>query len=302
MRGFAERHIHATASATRRLISEPLTHCLTILVIALSLAVPSSLYRIISDAASMAKGQAGPPAITVFLRTTVSQDQVTKLSESLKHHQNIAMIDFVSPEQGLKQLQQRLGTDDVLTGLDHNPLPPALIVHASSTDPAILLALQKEIAASSLVDQAKLDADWARRLHAMTHLLEEAIFALALIFAAAVVIVVMNTVRLQVTAAREEIEVCKLMGASDAFVRRPFVYFGMLQMLLGGCVAFGITELARLGFNTLSTEWLKPYGLSFEVQPFHGAEALIGLLLAVVLGWLAASSAVSSFLSRLRPR
>ena len=92
------------------------------------------------------------------------------------------------------------------------------------------------------------------------------------------------------------------MGASDAFVRRPFIYFGMLQMLLGGCVAFGMTEAARLGFNTLSTEWLKPYGLSFEVQPFHGAEALIGLLLALVLGWFAASSAVSSFLSRLRPR
>ncbi len=302
MRGFAERHGHAIASAARRLMTEPLTNLLTIFVIALSLAVPTCLYRIISDAATMAKGQAGPPAITLFFRLGVREDQMSKIRESLAHHKQVSSVDYVSPEQGLKELQHRLGSDDVLTGLDLNPLPAALIVHASSTDPAVLLDLQKELSASPAVDQVKLDAEWARRLHALTHLLQEAILALALIFAAAVVIVVMNTVRLQVTAAREEIEVCKLMGASDAFVRRPFVYFGMFQMFFGGGVAIGMTELARLAFNSLSAEWLGPYGLNFQVQPLPWLQAGVGLLLALILGWIAASSAVSTFLYRLRPR
>lgn len=302
MKGFAERHLHAIASAKRRLLSEPITHCLTILVIALSLAVPSTLYRIISDAAAMAQGHAGPPAITLLLRNSVREDQINTLKDSLEHHKDVARIEFISPEQGLKELQQRLGSDDVLAGLDHNPLPPVLVVHASSTDPTVLLALQKEFAASSAVEQVKLDAEWARRLHAITHLLAQAILLLALIFAAAVVIVVMNTVRLQVTAAREEIEVCKLMGAGDAFVRRPFVYFGMIQMLLGGLLALGMTEVARQGFNALSQGWLGTYGLSFEVQSTPAIEAFIGLLLALVLGWFAASSAVSVFLYRSRPR
>jgi cell division transport system permease protein len=177
-----------------------------------------------------------------------------------------------------------------------------LVVHPSSTDPEVLSVLQKACTASPAVEQVQLDADWARRLHSITHLFQEAILALACIFAAAVVIVVMNTVRLQVTAASEEIEVCKLMGAADSFVRRPFVYFGMFQMLLGGMVALGLTELARLGFNTLSAQWLGNTGLSFQVQPLDLLEICLALLMAILLGWIAASSAVSAFLYRLRPR
>jgi cell division transport system permease protein len=302
MIGFAERHGHALSSAFRLLMAEPLTNLLTIFVIALSLAVPSTLYLIISDTAALAKGQAGPPALTVFLRAGNHEDQIPQFRESLAQHEQIASVDFVSPEQGLKELQKRLGTDDVMTGIDHNPLPAVLIVHPKSTQPEALTALQKQLSASPLVDQVKLDAEWAKRLHAITHLLQEAILALALIFSAAVVIVVMNTVRLQVTAAREEIEVCKLMGAGDSFVRRPFVYFGIVQMLLGGSIAVGMTELARFGFNELCAEWLSSYGLHFQVQPLSPTEIALGLFFATLLGWVAASSAVSSFLYRLRPR
>lgn len=302
MRGFAERHGHAIASALRRLRAEPIANFLTILVIALSLAVPATLYLILSDAAAMAKGQAGPPAITVLLRATSQPEQVHSLQDKLTHRPEVSSVQFVSPEQGLKELQRRLGSEDVLAGLDHNPLPPVLVVHTLSTDPDVLSALQKDLLVFPIVEQVKLDAEWARRLHAVTHLLEQVVIALALILAAAVVTVVVNTIRLQVLAAREEIEVCKLMGASDAFVRRPFIYFGLVQMLLGGLVALGMTELARIGFNALSGEWLGRYGLSFQVQSLQGLESVMGLLFALMLGWIAASSAVSAFLYRLRPR
>jgi cell division transport system permease protein len=116
------------------------------------------------------------------------------------------------------------------------------------------------------------------------------------------VTVVVNTLRLQILAAREELEVCKLMGGSNAFVRRPFLYFGILQMLCGAGLGLGAAELARYGLNRISGEVLSAYGLVFQLQPPDPVELAAVVVFALLIGWLAAALSVWAFLREFRPR
>lgn len=286
----------------RRLARAPISHALTILVIALSLALPTLLYRIVADVSVLASAQAKPPQLTVFVRQDASEADIRRLRDSFAVRTDVAEVRYVPPAQALKEIQQRTGLDDVLAGLDHNPLPPAFILRPVDGQPDSLNALRDRVRHLPGVDQVQLDAEWARRLYALTSFLRQTVLMLGLVLAAGVVSLVVNTVRLQILAAREELEVCKLMGASDAFVRRPFLYLGMLQMVLGVALALGFEELARQTLNQVSADVLGAYGFEFRLKPPPTEELLTLLGVALLSGWLAAAGATAGFLRALRPR
>ena len=302
MRGLLHQHAHAFELAVRRLGATPFAHLLTVVVIGLSLALPSVLFRIVADVAALARIQAGPPQLTVFMHADAGDNEVQALQQALARRPDVAAVRFVPPAQALKEIQQRMGLDDVLAGLDHNPLPPAFLVRPSAGQPAQLAALQAALRDLPAVELVQLDSEWARRLYALGAFLQRGVLLLAAVLGAGVITLVVNTIRLQIAGAREELEVCKLLGASDAFVRRPFLYFGMMQMLLGAGLALALAEGARHALNQVSREVLGAYGLYFQLQPPAPIEYGSVLGFAVLSGWVAAAGAMAIFLRALRPR
>ncbi|MDE3010414.1 MAG: permease-like cell division protein FtsX [Pseudomonadota bacterium] len=296
------QHGHAMRLALQRLAGAPLAHLFTILVIGLSLALPALLYRIVTDASALARAQTGPPRITVFLRADAGEATQRAVRSALDARSDLASVRFVSPAEALGELQRRSGLDDVLAGLERNPLPPAFVVQPRNPEPRQLQALQVELKRIAGTDLVQLDAEWARRLYALGAFLERGLLLLAAVLVAGVVTTVVNTLRLQILSAREELEVCKLMGASDAFVRRPFLYFGILQMLFGAALALAAAEGARMALNAISQDVLASYGLHFVLQPPDPGELAAVVGFAVVIGWFSAAWSVWMFLRALRPR
>jgi cell division transport system permease protein len=301
MRGFLHQHGHAFGMAIQRLVASPLASLFTVLVIGLSLAMPALLYRIVSDATTLARSQAGPPKLTVFLRADAGETTIRNLRANLEARADLATVHYVSPNEALAELQKKSGLDDVLAGLEHNPLPPAFVVQPQKVAPEQLEALQGDLKKLGGVELVQLDTEWARRLYALQAYFERGLLLLAVVLVTGVLTVMINTLRLQILAAREELEVCKLMGATDAFVRRPFLYFGILQMLLGAALGLLAAEAAREALNRISTEVLGAYGLHFVLQAPAPLELVVVVLFAVAIGWLAAAFSVWLFLRPLRP-
>jgi cell division transport system permease protein len=302
MRGLLHQHVYALALAFRRLAGAPVAHFLTVVVVGLSLALPAVLFRIVSDATDLAHAEAGPPKLTLFLHADASESTIRSVRAGLEARQDLAKVLYVAPAEALAELQKRSGLDDVLAGLEHNPLPPVFAIQPRAAEPERLLALQKELLRINGVDLVQLDAEWARRLYALGKFLQQGVLLLAAVLLAGVVTVVVNTLRLQILAAREELEVCKLMGASNAFVGRPFLYLGIVQMLLGAGLGLACAEGARRALNQISLEVLDAYGLHFQLHAASPAElgAVVGF--AVLIGWVAAAMSIWTFLRRLRPR
>lgn len=302
MKGALHQHAHALGLALQRLVAAPWANLFTVLVIGLSLALPALLYRVVSDVTLIARSHAGPPKLTVFLRSDPPEATLRSVRDALQARSDLSAVRYIAPAEALDELQRRSGLSDLLAGLEHNPLPPAFVVQPRDPQPEHLLALQQTLGKLPGVDQVQLDAEWARRLYALGAFLERGLLLLAAVLVAGVVTVVINTLRLQILAAREELEVCKLMGASDAYVRRPFLYFGIVQMLLGAGLGLLAAEGARMALNAMSLEVLAAYGLHFELQPPDPQELAAVVGFAVLTGWLAAALSVGAFLRGVRPR
>ncbi len=296
MMGTLQQQGYALRQAVRQLLSAPLAHLLTILVIGLSLALPVVLYRVVSDLGALARTQAGPPQLTVFLALNASETVIERARTALQARTDLASVEYIAPAAALAEIQRSTHLDDVLAGLDSNPLPGAFVVRPRDGEPAALAALQKALKLLPGVELVQLDAEWARRVYALGQLTERGILLLAGVLATVVLTVVVNTLRLQVLAARAEVEVCKLLGASNAFVRRPFVYFGILQVLLGALLAMGLAELAVMAVNQACADWLDPLGLVLRLQAPNPVEWAVLLGGALVMGWLAGAFTVTLFL------
>jgi cell division transport system permease protein len=300
MRQFIEQHSRAFLMALSRLWKEPFGSLTTLIVIALALAVPATLYRVADLTRSLMQDDSHRPQILIVLKENLSEDRIKALKSTLTSRPDIKRVLVVGPEDGLKILEKRLGRDDLLAGLENNPLPTVLTLQPKSSDPDSLKALVDSVKNLPGVDHLRLDADWAKRLHALERFIDQGVIALSLVLLVAVLTVIFNTIRLQVSRSAEEIRICKLLGASDSFVRRPFIYFGALEMTLGAGLALILAESARAGFNGLSAQWLSPLGFQFAMAPLSLEEMGLSLGLSFLLGGLVSSVTVTGSLMRFR--
>jgi cell division transport system permease protein len=220
----------------------------------------------------------------------------------LRAHPEVGRVDFVAREQALAKLKRSAGLADVLADLERNPLPDAFVVTARSNDPATLEALRDQAARWPKVEHVQLDAEWARRLDAALGVGRMLVTLLAALLALALVAVTFNTIRLQILTRRDEIEVSKLIGATNPFIRRPFLYLGALQGLGGGCAAWAIVTLAMIVLNVQLAELTTLYGTAFKLQPLTAADSAVLLLFSAALGWLGAWLSVSRHLWQIEPQ
>jgi cell division transport system permease protein len=291
MNAWLAHHLHSLKIAWQRLLSTPLATLFTALVIGVAACLPAGLYALLDNFDRLAGGFTPRAEITVFLTTASSEAQARALAGAIRKEDGVAGVRMVAKGEGLKQLQAA-GLADIVAGLSENPLPHVLMVATQGAGSNLMEGLAARIRAHAGVEQVQMDADWLKRLAALLDLGRNLIATLSLVLGLAVVAVTANTIRLQIYAQRDEIEVARLIGATERFIRRPFLYFGGLQGLAGGAAAWLLT-LAGLWLLRDSVAGVAAaYGLQFALSGLSLAEAGVLVASATLLGWLGAFFAV----------
>lgn len=302
MKSWLAQHARALLFTLRRLLSTPVSSALNILVIGIALSLPAGMFVLLQNVQNVAEQAVGAPQISVFLSVGASRDDVARVGRQLKQHGAVSKVEFVSREQALEQLEQSTGLDDVIGGLTHNPLPDAYIIYPGETGTQELEALRDELRKWQGVEHIQLDSAWARKLEALLNFGRLVTLILAALLGVALVAVTFNTIRLQILTRREEIEVAKLIGGTDAFIRRPFLYSGMLHGLLGGAAAWLIIVASLYLVNGSVAAVAQLYASNFVLRPLPASDSLVLLCLSSGLGWIGAWLSVARHLRRIEPR
>jgi cell division transport system permease protein len=292
MNAWLTQHRAALVAAFRRLASSPLNTLLSLLVIGIALTLPAFGYVLLDNLRDLGRGASGVQQISVFMDLSASRKEVSDIESRLKAVGS-ASWRFVSKEEALKRIQANDGMAEIVASLPRNPLPDAFIVEPGNTEPAALEIMKKEMLSWPKVAHVQLDSAWVKRFDAFLRLGRLALTMVAGLFAGGLIAVTFNTIRLQVMAQAAEIEVARLIGATDVFIRRPFYYFGALQGACGGLVAALLVWIALRLLAGPVGELAALYGGSFGLRAPGIGE--IGALTAcgALLGWLGAQLSVS---------
>ncbi len=304
IRNYLLRHAQVFFYSLGQLVRAPVATLMTASVIGITLALPSGLYALIGNLERLSSGWEGGGQISLFLSRDIPPQTARKLAERIRSLPAVARVDYISPDAALVEFKRMSGFGDALDALGENPLPAVLVVHpaAEQSQPERIQALVRDLGRYKEVDLAQFDFEWVRRLHAILRIAERGVWILALLLAAAVLLIVGNTVRLAVLNRREEIEIVKLIGGTNAFIRRPFLYSGLLQGLLGGAVAWILVSVSLLLLAGPARELATLYGSRFAVVGL-GPRATLALLgTGGLLGWLGSRLAVGWHLHAIDPR
>ena len=299
MNAWLHAHRQALLLVLKKLRAAPLANLVMAGVIGATLSLPAGLYLLIDNLRAAAGSIETEPQVTLFLALDTPADAVKDIDRRLRQHPAVRDFRFLGRDAAWRELQAKNGLQESLGDLEKNPLPDAYIVHARSTDPAAVETLQKEFSGWAQVEHAQLDAAWVKRLYALLQLGNKAVLILAGLLGFALVAIIGNTIRLQILTQREEIEVSKLIGATDRFIRRPFLYAGSLQGLAGGVTAWIIVYAALYIFNLSVDDLARLYASDFRLNPLRLQASLLLVGGSALLGWLGSYWAVNRYLSRL---
>lgn len=292
MNAWLAQHQAALASAFRRLWSTPLNTLLSLLVIGIALTLPAAGYVLLDNLRDLGRNVSGVQQISLFMHLEASKKDVGEIESRLRSAVS-GKWKFVPKEEALKRMQKSDGMAEIVASLPRNPLPDAFIVEPSNTEPEALEIMRKEIAGWPKVAHVQLDSAWVKRFDTFLKLGKLALWMLAGIFAAGLVAVTFNTIRLQVMAQAMEVEVARMIGATDAFIRRPFYYFGALQGALGGLLAAALVAGGLVLLTGPVGELAALYGGSFSLRPPGLLEVVALAAIGAFLGWLGAQLSVS---------
>lgn len=302
MKNFVLQHARVLLATLQRLRQARLSNSLNILVIGIALSLPVGGYVSLKNAQYLGEQLSGSAQISVFLTLGTSRAEIAKTGERLKEHAAIDHIEFVPRDLALKQLQLSTGLADVMGGLPQNPLPDAFIIYPVPMDAEHLELLRNDLKTWPNFEQVQLDSAWAHKLEALLKFGHLAVLILASLLSFALVAITFNTIRLQILTQRDEIEVSKLIGATNGFIRRPFLYFGFVQGILGGIAAWSIIAASLFFLNHRVAELAQLYSSSFSLHHLSLIDSLSLLCFSAYLGWLGAWLSVSQHLWKIEPK
>jgi cell division transport system permease protein len=290
-------------AALGRVARQPFASFLTILVIAVTLALPAALHLVVKNAQAISGGWANALDFSVYLKNGVPEEDARRLGEIIDQRADIDQVTFISADEALAEFREQSGFGDALDHLSDNPLPHTLVVRpAASNTEASMILLNEELSNLPETDFVQADTDWVRRFHAILDILERAVAIGAALLGAAILVIIGNTIRLDIQNRREEIEVTKLIGASNAFVRRPFLYTGLWYGLGGGLLALGLVSYGLFALEQPVARLSGLYNSTFSVLTLSLEESLLIVGAGVFLGlggsWLAAAR----HMRRIEPR
>jgi len=283
------RHAQVFFYSLGQLWRTPFSMLMTAAVIGIALALPTGLHVLLNNAQAISGGWDGVAKLSVFLKTSVSDDQARQLAKRIRQLSQVADVDVISREQALAEFKRQSGFGDALTALDDNPLP-AVVVLADS--------LKQDRA----VEFTQLDRQWLQRLYGIMDIVGRGVVILGAALALAVILVVGNTIRLAIQNRRQEIVVVKLIGGTDAFIRRPFLYTGFWYGLFGGIIALILVEVALWLIDGPVADLAGLYASSFSLHKLDAVTITTLLIFSILLGLVGSWVAVGRHLREIEPR
>ncbi|MEM1244620.1 MAG: permease-like cell division protein FtsX, partial [Pseudomonadota bacterium] len=285
-------HAQAFKVSLTRLVQAPLASILTIGVISIALALPSLFLLLLKNANELSHGLNQSSQMTLYLKKQVQPNQVPAFINQLKADPEISQVKYISPQQGLVDFAEQSGYKNILSALPYNPLPAVIIVTPSINinSPQSLNKLVNQLRLLPEVAQAELDVQWIRRLYAILKLATVLVWSLGLLLALAVLLIIGNTIRLTLRERLEEIRINKLFGATNSFIRKPFLYTGFCLGLFGAAIAVLLVELVILGLQKPFAHLMQLYQSYFQLIYPTAIDisfiCLIGAALGVIGAWL----------------
>jgi len=288
---YCTRHLQMMLYSLGKISSTPFSSFMTISVIGIALALPAGLYVVLDNLQGISSQWQTTAQISLFLKKELDRGETERLIDDLRSKPEISDVTYISPDEALAEFRRISGFGDALNTLDHNPLPPVLVVHPAigQGNAAAISRLVDELRALPAVDIAELDMDWIKRFFAIMAIGKRVVFVLGALLSLAVLLIIGNTIRLGLQNRRDEIEIMKLIGATDAFIRRPFLYSGIWYGLFGGIVGWLIVH----GSIWVVREPVSQLAILYESQ-----YVLSGMNMASSLALLAVSSLLGLFGSR----
>lgn len=281
----------------------PAASFMTIAVLGLSLTLPATLHVLVKNVQQVSSSFDSASEITLFLKDNVAETKVQSLIARLNLYPEIDSTEYISPRQAMDEFKNLSGFGKALNYLDTNPLPAVILVrptvnHKSPVPAeALLTKLQKE----REVALGKLDIQWLQRLNSIVKLLQESVYTLAFLLLSSVILIIGNTIRLSIMNKREEIEVMKLVGATEGFIQRPFLYTGIWYGFFGGFLAFLVLELMLWWLGAAITRVAESYNNTFVLQGLTFGEFGYLMLIAISLGFIGSLLSVRRYVSQIEP-
>ncbi|MCQ4311445.1 permease-like cell division protein FtsX [Pseudomonas stutzeri] len=297
-----ESHRASMVDSVGRLIKQPIGSFFTCLVMAVALSLPMGLALLLDNVERLGGSWQRAAQISLFMQLDVDAQEGQALREQILAMPDVSEADWISREEALEEFQQLSGLGEALRELPENPLPGVILVTPSEVDRDNLEALRQRLAELPGVEQAQLDLLWVERLTAILKLGDRFVFGLSLLLIATLLLVIGNTIRLHIENRRTEIEVVKLVGGTDGYVRRPFLYMGALYGLGAGLIAWSLLAYGLGWLNEAVTGLAGLYGSDFGLAGVPVGDGLSLVLGALLLGYIGAWLAVARHLSELAPR
>jgi cell division transport system permease protein len=291
-----DHHLYSFVASLGRVARRPWATVLTVGVMAVALALPLGLWLVLGNVERFAGNVQQARAISVFLKPAMDVAQAQALAETLRGRGDIDRVELRTPQQGLEELRAS-GLGEAISAVGDNPLPSLLVITPKG-DEALLASSLQQLPEADLVQH---DAVWRQRLDGWLRFGGRVALVLAALLGLGALLVVGNTVRLDIQSRREEIGVQQLLGATDGFIRRPFLYLGAWYGLAAGAFAIGLLTLAAIALRAPLAELASSYGSRFMLAGFDLPTALVVVLGAAVLGWFGAGIVTGHYLRQTRP-
>lgn len=297
------RHVQVALNSLGRLYRAPLASLMTAAVIGIALALPAGLYLLTGNLQRLSTQWDGGANLSVFLHQGVSIEQAETLQHKLQGWPEIEQLQLITPQQALAEFRQLSGFGEALDVLDENPLPVVLALKPapSAAHANAAAGLLERLQNLPEVELAQLDLQWVKRFNAIVDIVRRSIWVMASLLGLAVLLITGNTIRLEIQSRRDEIEITKLIGATGAFIRRPFLYGGFWYGISGAVLAILLVELAFLQLRDPVRQLAGLYQSSFSLQTLSFPESMSLLLVGALLGLLGAWLAVSRHLAAIEP-
>ena len=300
---WAVRHVSTAIAALGRLSRQPFASMMTILVIAVTLALPSSMHLLIKNAQSISASWDNALDFSVYLQSDTSLNDARRLTDIIQQRADVEQVTLIPADEALVEFRERSGFGEALDHLTVNPLPHTIVVRPGSANTEISIGLlYEEIGNLPEADVVQVDTEWVRRFHAILNILQRSIAIGAVLLGAAIIVIIGNTIRLDIQNRHEEIEVTKLIGASNAFVRRPFLYSGLWYGLGGGLFALALVRYGLYALEAPVTRLAGLYNSPFSVLALDLAESMLIIGAGVALGLTGSWIAAARHMRRIEPR
>lgn len=294
-------HFKQAKASLSEFWQRPLGNILTLAVISMALAMPSALYLLGKNISVASTNVTSPAQVSVYVKDQTPEARIMVLKDELETSPDVADVEYISPQQGLEDLSQYSGFEQAISLLDDYALPGVLVITPSKDDKAAIKRLAQRIAQEEGISDVRLDEDWLTRLDAIKNLVGGIVVTLSVLMLGAVFLIVGNTLRFNVLANKEEIQTMKLIGATNSYILRPYLYSGMWFGLLGAVTAWVLTAVITILLNSSVEQLALLYDSHFRLVGLSWDESLLLVMLGTFLGCLAAKVSAQRHLKEIEP-